>query len=90
MSTLLYAPPVDEHRQLTELFGGTSSASAIIAGAALCVQGVAQAKLGAPLGSAVLRVALGDARCGTSSVNGTSDKIGTMPDLVSVAKIHVR
>ena len=90
VSTLQYAPPVDAHRQLTELFGGTSSASAIIAGAALCVQGVAQAKLGAPLGSAALRAALSDARCGTASVNGASDKIGTMPDLVSVAKIHVR
>lgn len=70
-------------------FSGTSSASAIVAGAALCLQGMALAHQGLPLDPAQLRRALSDVACGTPSVNGASDKIGVMPDLMKIAKIWI-
>jgi Subtilase family len=69
----------------TKYFDATSAASAIIAGAALCVQGMAQANLGAPLSPMKLREAL---KIGTSSQFPVTDKIGVMPDLLQIAKKH--
>jgi serine protease len=66
-------------------FNATSAASAIIAGAALCVQGMAQAKRLAPLSPLDLREAL---KIGTSSQSPDKDKIGVMPDLLQIAKKH--
>jgi serine protease len=72
----------------TANFDATSSASAIIAGAALCVQGMAQARLGAPLSPTDLRIALRDPKNGTASKKTTRNaiKIGVMPDLQRIAK----
>ena len=74
----------------TQNFDATSSASAIIAGAALCVQGMANAKRGAPLSPADLRAALSDPQNGTPSKQRTAqdrtNKIGVMPDLQRIAK----
>lgn len=67
-------------------FSGTSSASAIIAGAALMLQGVAQANQGAPLAPKLLRQALGDAALGTRSKAPITDKIGVMPNLPTMAQ----
>jgi hypothetical protein len=62
-------------------FGGTSSASAIVAGAALSVQGINQSINGyrfSPLG---LRMILSDQSINTHSENPSYDRIGVMPDL---------
>ncbi len=71
-------------------FGGTSAASAVVAGAALCLQGVAQANLGRTFDPGQLRTALSDPDFGTASGAGTADKIGVMPDLVRVAATYVK
>ena len=73
----------------TALFDGTSSASAIIAGVALVVQGIAKARhLGDnPNGTykpATLRSILSDSTYGTLSNNPIGDLIGVMPDLEKI------
>jgi len=64
-------------------FGGTSAASAIVAGAALLVEGAAQAKTGGRLGPAELRALLADTtpNGNTPSNNPAMDQIGVMPNL---------
>ena len=64
-------------------FDGTSSASAIVAGAALLVQGAVQAKTGGRLGPAELRALLADTtpNGNTPSNNPAMDQIGVMPNL---------
>jgi hypothetical protein len=63
-------------------FDGTSGASAIIAGAALIVQGLAQAKLGRRYSPQELRQIL--TTNGTPSDTPASDGIGVMPDLKAI------
>jgi hypothetical protein len=63
-------------------FGGTSGASAIVAGAALIVQGIAQAALGRRFSPRELRDLL--TNNGTPSANPETDKIGVMPDLQAI------
>ena len=65
----------------TSAFGGTSSAAAIVAGAALLVQGVAQASLGHRLGPGEIRALLSDPDINTRSANHGVDLIGVMPNL---------
>ncbi len=69
-------------------FGGTSSASAIVAGAVLLVQGVAQASpsLGHRLSPGEMRVRLSDPdpSINTRSVNHGVDLIGVMPNLKGI------
>lgn len=80
-------------------FGGTSGASAIIAGAALAIQGIAQRHRKGPTLSnkrfspSELRSILSDWATGTLSVNSAptntnwnADKIGVMPDLKKIIK----
>jgi hypothetical protein len=86
VSTLNYDSTNPTQNLYTDLFNGTSAASAIIAGAALCVQGMAQAKRLAPLSPLGLRKAL---KTGTSSQSPDKDKIGVMPDLLQIAKKHL-
>jgi hypothetical protein len=62
-------------------FGGTSGASPIVTGAALAVQGMAQASLGYRYSPARLRAILSDPATGTSSGNPAVDRIGVMPNL---------
>jgi hypothetical protein len=64
------------------MFGETSGASAIIAGAALLLQGIAAAH-GFPLGPARLRTELSKASNGTPSKGNV---IGTMPDLALILR----
>lgn len=67
--------------QYTAFFNSTSSASAIIAGAALIVQSVAVARGNPRFTPAQLRTILGNPATGTASSNPVADHIGVMPNL---------
>lgn len=68
----------------TGTFNGTSSASPIITGAALAVQGALQAAAGFRLGPIEMRALLGNPATGTASANPPVDRIGVMPDLQAI------
>jgi hypothetical protein len=68
----------------TSTFSGTSSASPIVTGAALAVQGVLQAAGGSRLSPAQMRQVLSDATTGTASNNPAADRIGVMPNLRAI------
>lgn len=79
--------------QYTDFFNGTSSASPIVTGAALAVQGLAQANLGSRFTPQQLRAILSDPALGTASNDPDSDRIGVMPNLKAIIhklKIHKR
>ena len=61
-------------------FGGTSGASPIITGAAVCLQGIAKST-GHLLSPYEMRSILSDTNIGTLSSDPTVDRIGVMPDL---------
>jgi hypothetical protein len=65
-------------------FNGTSSASPIVAGAALVVQGLAEAGPGYRFGPWQLRALLADPANGTASQNPATDRIGVMPNLRAI------
>lgn len=65
----------------TNVFAGTSSASALIAGVAISVQGIAKGILKRRLSPDEMRQVLGDRTLNTPSANPTTDRIGVMPDL---------
>jgi hypothetical protein len=68
-------------------FNGTSSASAIIAGAVIAVQSISEAKCNTRLGPKQMRDIVGSAEYGTPSANGRMiDKIGVMPDLRKIIR----
>ncbi|HTS91489.1 MAG TPA: S8 family serine peptidase [Stellaceae bacterium] len=75
-----YNPFSSRNQYYTTQFNGTSSATAIIGGAALVVQGVALAATGQRLSPAALQSALSDPTTGTPSNPGNAG-IGPMPDL---------
>jgi hypothetical protein len=62
-------------------FGGTSGASAIVAGVALAVQGIAETSLGYRFSPLQMRVLLSNPDFGTPSADPPSDLIGVMPNL---------
>ena len=66
-------------------FGGTSAAAAIVAGAAIALQSIAEASHRSRLGPRQMRSLLGDEDCCTPSAGGHEDKIGVMPDLKKIA-----
>jgi hypothetical protein len=66
----------------TTVFGGTSGASPIVAGAALIVQGIAQWSLGRRFSPRELRDLL--TTNGTPSATPATDRIGVMPDLRAI------
>jgi hypothetical protein len=70
----------------TTSFGGTSAASAIIAGAACAIQGIAIAGDSEwyRLTPQQIRTMLADPLTGTPTTNGASDMIGSMPDLLKI------
>jgi hypothetical protein len=70
-------------------FAGTSSASAIIAGAALVVQGIAHANLHYRFNPAQMQSILSDPAQSTASNNPAADLIGRMPDLQSIIQNNV-
>jgi hypothetical protein len=65
-------------------FGGTSGASPIITGAALAVQGLAQASLGYRFGPRQLRAILSDPAVNTPPAATEVTHIGVMPDLRAI------
>lgn len=75
-------PPVDDW---TPDFGGTSAAAAIVAGAALVVQGVHEkASGGRRLGPVALRKRLADKNVNTPPDPVDANRIGMMPDLEAI------
>jgi hypothetical protein len=72
--------------QYTAFFSGTSSASPIVTGAALSVQGMKGASVDkTPFNPGTLRAILADPVLGTKSANPASDLIGVMPNLKLIA-----
>jgi serine protease len=70
----------------TGSFGGTSSASPIIAGAALAVQGMVEAASSARLSPSQMRAVLTNAATSTASDDPAVDRIGVMPDLRAIVE----
>lgn len=69
----------------THKFCGTSSAAAIIAGAAISIQNVIEKEKGLRMSPAQMREILSNKKYGTKSKNGhQEDKIGVMPDLKKI------
>jgi hypothetical protein len=76
--------------EYTDNFGSTSGAAAIIAGAALALQGIAITSLGYRFAPLALRRLL--AFGGTPSANPAADRVGVMPNLravVASAEVHL-
>lgn len=69
------------HDAYTNQFGGTSGASAIVAGVVGSLQGMTRAKTNGALAPADVRRLLRDRTLGTEPVNGAAAMIGVMPDL---------
>ena len=72
----------------TEIFCCTSAASAIIAGAALCVQGIAKKSLSQTISALQMRFILSNV-INTLSAGFSLDKIGVMPDLLKIISIFL-
>ncbi|ABS66341.1 peptidase S8 and S53 subtilisin kexin sedolisin [Xanthobacter versatilis] len=65
----------------TSVFNGTSSASPIVTGAALALQGIKVQVDNTPFMPSFLRAILSDRTLNTSSASPAVDRIGVMPDL---------
>ena len=74
----------DNTKTYTDSFNGTSSASPIISGAALIVQGMYEANTGSALPPLQMRALLSDPTTGTAQGGGVPGNIGVMPDLRSI------
>nr|WP_088327651.1 S8 family peptidase [Bacillus cereus] len=68
----------------TSNFNGTSSASPIIAGAAVSIQSIAKEHLGHPYRPNELRDILSNPNTGTQSGEPSYDRIGVLPDLKAI------
>ena len=68
----------------TNTFQGTSSASPIISGAAIILQGMYEANTGTRLSPMQMRLLLSDPATGTAQGGGVAGNIGVMPDLNSI------
>jgi serine protease len=73
----------------TSSFSNTSAASPIIAGAALVVQGIAEANLAYRFSAWQMRALLSDPATGTASDDPPTDRIGVMPDLQAIINSNV-
>jgi len=65
-------------------FGGTSGASAIVAGAALAVQGLSESNVSFKFSPGQLRALFRDPDLGTPSQDPPNDRIGAMPNLEAI------
>ena len=74
----------DNDETYTDTFGGTSSATPIVAGAGLIVQGMMEANTGARLSPQQMRLLLSDPATGTPQGGGVAGNIGVMPDLRAI------
>jgi serine protease len=73
--------------EYTTDFSGTSGAAAIIAGAALTLEGIAKSFSSSSLLSpSRMRSVLSDSAMGTPSANPSTDKIGVMPNLLRIVR----
>jgi hypothetical protein len=79
----------DNNKTYTSGFNGTSSASPIVSGAALIVQGVYKTSMGSPLPPLQMRALLSDPTTGTAQGGGVPGNIGVMPDLRSIIETIV-
>lgn len=70
-------------------FSGTSSASPIVTGAAISIQGIAKAKFGTPYSPAELRRLLKSAQYNTPTSDAAYHKIGHMPNLREIINHHL-
>ncbi|MBH5320211.1 S8 family serine peptidase [Paenibacillus sp. GSMTC-2017] len=68
----------------TDYFSGTSSASPVVVGAILQLQGIAKAKFGVPYTPAEIRRILRWLPHQTSSIDPANDRIGALPDLKKI------
>lgn len=73
---------VNAHNDFRIGLNGTSSAAAIIAGAAIALQGIARERTGSALSPARVRALLGNRQLGTAAAG--ADPIGVMPDLEKI------
>ena len=75
--------PVDPGLWYTEGFSGTSSAAAIVAGAAANLQGISLAQSGAPIAPLQMRTLL--VLTGSPQLGNTAEPIGPRPNLRQAA-----
>jgi hypothetical protein len=68
----------------TDTFGGTSSASPIVSGAAIILQGMHFANTGTRLSPMQMRNLLSDPATGTAQGGGVAGNIGVMPNLQAI------
>lgn len=71
----------DDDKTYTATFGGTSSASPIVTGAALILQGMHEATAGTRLSPGQMHTLLSDPTTGTPQGTTVAGDIGVMPDL---------
>jgi hypothetical protein len=74
----------DDNRSYRGMFSGTSSAAAIVAGAAVLVQGLWKGRHGAALTSIEMRTILSDPLTGTAQGPDVPGHIGVMPNLQAI------
>jgi hypothetical protein len=74
----------DNDETYTAAFNGTSSATPIVAGAGLVVQGMMEANTGARLSPQQMRLLLSNPATGTPQGAGVAGNIGVMPDLRAI------
>ncbi|MGD8560089.1 MAG: S8 family peptidase [Gammaproteobacteria bacterium] len=77
-------PGTGDDSTYTATFGGTSSASPIISGAAIIIQGMYEANTSTRLSPTQMRTLLSDPTTGTLQGGGVAGSIGVMPDLQSI------
>jgi hypothetical protein len=74
------------NNRYTESFGGTSGAAAIIAGAALVIQGMSQVKPSTRFMGVQMRAVLSNHQTGTSQEPDNTENIGVMPNLQAIVE----
>lgn len=74
----------DDNRSYRGKFNGTSSAAPIIAGAAILMQGLWEAKFGKPLSSPEMRAILSNPRTGTKQGSRLAGHIGVLPNMKDI------
>jgi microbial collagenase len=88
VTTGCYPNSSDSLDTVTQKFCGTSSAAAIVCGAAIAVQSICEENFGFRLSPCELRNILSNESYGTPSANGKAiDGIGVMPDLKKIVDI---
>jgi len=87
--TTCYSDSQGDTKKYNYNFNGTSSATPIVAGAVLAVQGIVQAFRGNRLSPTEIKNILTDSSLGTPSANPMTDRIGVMPNLRAIINFLV-